>query len=538
MKGSHRAFALGAATAAVLATGCIEWFPGKVSKGVARLTVRNAGAILMALENDTVCGFSSGVQPVIDGELGTIGTATWTVSNCELAFVDQLEQDCLGEGQRINGRVVVSASKTITGWISGDPNEPIVPETEDAARLELSAQLFDFKVETSTGPEWLKMKSGTLQVVAVPRLALVDDAGACAAATPNVLFEEIAYRDAELHVNSSDRSFDVSVPVASLGAQAGIGKSGQENLLWGDITVWDSDESFEALELDPDYDANQYRDSYLCQQNYTLPLSHSCSLKEELGQGAARLFVRAFGYTYLAVDDDETCGFGGFIGAIPDDMEGIPFVDEKVTAIWNTYGCELAAFDSQLISRDCRNLDVLMRGSATVDARKEVVGEADVGNPPILPRTRREVTVEIGRMELEDADIWEQGPGAIESYMTVESGTLSGTMHPITGESAAQPGVYSIPTPVVDFSEISVQGAYVAVHDQGKTFRFFVERAGLRAFRGSFEDDTNWIAGEILVNGTPVQVSGDLQPEYSQDVFNATYSCTEDLLEVIPTHRP
>lgn len=60
-----------------------------VGIGVARLTVRNAGAVTKLIDRDARCGFASEAvlaNPKLEGTSGSLGTATWTVSNCELRF--------------------------------------------------------------------------------------------------------------------------------------------------------------------------------------------------------------------------------------------------------------------------------------------------------------------------------------------------------------------------------------------------------------------------------------------------------------------
>ena len=75
-------------TISLFSSACLEQCaPALVGEGVAQLTIRNSGAIIELINADTVCGFESPqVKSAVwvDGEPGKIGTATWTVTECEI----------------------------------------------------------------------------------------------------------------------------------------------------------------------------------------------------------------------------------------------------------------------------------------------------------------------------------------------------------------------------------------------------------------------------------------------------------------------
>ena len=50
---------LGLLGSILMLTSCAQCAPGMVGAGVARLSVRNAGAIVSIISNDTTCGFAS-----------------------------------------------------------------------------------------------------------------------------------------------------------------------------------------------------------------------------------------------------------------------------------------------------------------------------------------------------------------------------------------------------------------------------------------------------------------------------------------------
>src|SRR5688572_13123415 len=70
---------------------CEKCAPDLVGQGLARLTIRNVGAIANAVNADSKCGFESPAiknNPVISGAAGQAGTVTWRVDDCEIEFAD------------------------------------------------------------------------------------------------------------------------------------------------------------------------------------------------------------------------------------------------------------------------------------------------------------------------------------------------------------------------------------------------------------------------------------------------------------------
>jgi hypothetical protein len=57
----------------LLLAGCARLAPGRVAEGVAQLTVRDLGGLLIALNDDAACGFASPAvddHPVVSSALG------------------------------------------------------------------------------------------------------------------------------------------------------------------------------------------------------------------------------------------------------------------------------------------------------------------------------------------------------------------------------------------------------------------------------------------------------------------------------------
>src|SRR5262245_37502316 len=293
-------FAVLAASAAIAAS-CAECAPGRVGSGVSRLTMRNFGAIVDALNRDDRCGFANtSLTAATDGAAGKPGQATWSIDQCALDFTSApLEvTDCNGAKTTITGKVIVSAKKIVRGVLTGDPAQPVAPNTSDAALIEVSrAELDHWEVIASDSDAMLTMISGSISGKLSPQLALDDQEGVCKIPTRNVELSDVVYEQARVHVKSPGHSFDVDVPFSKLYAVNGkIGD--KENALWGEIVVWNSREEVPTDDdgLNPDYDAAKFQQGWGCTEHLAQPPSFECGdvVSQRLAQGAARLSIRDF----------------------------------------------------------------------------------------------------------------------------------------------------------------------------------------------------------------------------------------------------
>src|SRR5262245_21569476 len=163
----------------VYAFGCAECAPGRVSEGVARLTIRNTAEIATLINDDTNCGFESSAvknAAMISGS-GANGSVTWSVDQCTIDLSEpKTETDCNGTTQTTSGRVTVTAKRTIAGTLTGDVDNPVVPGGPDAVTLELTKLEFDhFKVAVSDSDAALTQLDGALSATLHPRLAVAKD---------------------------------------------------------------------------------------------------------------------------------------------------------------------------------------------------------------------------------------------------------------------------------------------------------------------------------------------------------------------------
>ena len=106
-------------------SACITWFPDKVGNGVARLAVRNAGALTSLISVDEVCGFESSkvlTSYTQSAEDGGFGTVTWRVEGCEIDTGSEwrvVKEYCDGTELRVRGKVTITAEKIVDGHVTG-----------------------------------------------------------------------------------------------------------------------------------------------------------------------------------------------------------------------------------------------------------------------------------------------------------------------------------------------------------------------------------------------------------------------------------
>jgi hypothetical protein len=530
-------------------------FGAPLAQGAAQLTAIALGTIANVLEADQTCGFSSPAvlaSAAIQGELGRPGgTATFSiVEPCELTFADPtvLREDCNGKQTIGAGTIRATGSKTLSGYVSGDPLQPIVPTSRDPAEITLSIDFSELSLWTEPGTNRLDVHAGTLAGTVRPRTAIDTETGACSIATPVVLFDEMTWTGADLTIVSADRTFDATIATSNLAAVNGE-RDGVENSITGSIVL--DGETYEipvreGLGLDPEYDRAVFLESFACTKNLELPKSEEdCNMNRPLGDGVARLLVYALGtVTSLANGDQFDCGFGA-TGTLMDPIRVEGDVGEMGEMEWRTEACELA-FDPEEdpFATDCLERGSYMAGLAAVTGNRVVEGIRDEINiifisvDSIIPNHRRAVQVSLEEIRFEDFVAYELDPDQAtpDRRIRIASGIMSAIVEPVTGENV-ESGAFDVPTKVTRMREVHLGEADVTILYLGKTFEVHVDRADLYAFNGSWDQagETNTIQGEISVNGQLVPIApAKLDPAYDQADFDARYACAPDLVATIP----
>lgn len=523
-----------AGTVALLSfSGCPSCAPQTVGEGVARLTVRNVGAMVSLVSADTACGFAATAvagAPVIDGAIGSEGTVTWTVTDCEIDLGEDstISEDCTGGTVTGSGKVTISATKTVGGILTGDATNPVVPGGPDAATITITEATFDnFRVVNSKSENVLTMVSGTIAAVAKPRLAVAASSGACAVATPNVTFSGVAYGAATLYVDTPDNKFDADVTTSDISAQNGV-NGAEENSISGTMTVFDSavDVTGDGA-LDPDYDAADFAAGYACADDLASPESFACvDLTPRLADGAARLSIKLLGTVASLLEADTACGFSSTAVQGAATLTGTPGGSGSIS--FTSTACTLTFPANTMLDSDCEGVQTRVEGSVTVTGTKVVAGRVTgSAENPIVPIVDQPATITLSIV----ADDFMVGSTANENELLARSGTLAGVVKPQV-YVGADTGVCSVSTPNVGFEDVAWSNGDLLVTSASGSFAVSADSSDLTAANGNSPSGVNLLDGSFTIDGTAYDVPGDasgLDPEFSQAAFDDSWQCDADL---------
>ncbi len=529
-------------SAVALGGGCEieQFFPKDVGAGAARLTVRNAVKLIALADADTNCGFSSKhVQDnyVEDGELGGPGTVTWTVDNCVMDFGDTLvpggapSEDCNGEKTTVSGKVTLSATRTVTGTLTGNPENPVIPSSPDAVAITVSADVQDYQIRLSDKTTGLTMHTGHVDESASIHLAQNISLGVCGVPTSDVTLNSIKVTDATYTVDDDGHIFDVDVP--SLEEKAQLGVYGDfENYLEGKITVWDSDVDLnDDHVLDPDYKADEFANSFACVDDLKLPVEYVCKdLTPQLADGAAKLTVNNVGNVISVAAADTRCGFMS-PGVIANAQITGDVGHEGGEAVFRIdQPCALVFPTPTEVARDCSGKTTYAEGTALITGTMRLRGRLS-GDPsqPVIPTSRdpASFTFHIDFQNFRVTD------SVSDQSLEVVEGGIDGRMEPRMAQDTLT-GACSIPTPVSTFDDLAWQpGAVGIVRAAGNALRIDIDGSSLSAQNGNKDGVENKLAGDITVNGTDYQIPLEgapiLDPNYDAAAFNASYACTPNM---------
>lgn len=523
------------ALAALTMAGCPSCAPQTVAEGVARLTVRNVGAMVSLVNANDQCGFASTAvlsAPTVDGAVGSEGTITYTVTDCEIDLGEEttVSEDCTDGTVTASGKVTLSATRRIAGILTGNPESPVVPGGPDAATITITSATFDnFLVVNSKSENRLTMIAGSISGVAKPRLAVAASSGACAIATPNVTFSDIVYGESTVRVQTADNDFEADVTVSAIGAQNGV-NGGEENSISGTMTVFGSaqDVTGDGV-LDADYTAEDFTAAYACTADLADPESFQCAdLTPRLADGAARLSVKMLGTVASLLDADTTCGFSSEAALGAATLEGTPGGDGSLTI--GVSGCQLSFPAETLLDADCNGTQTRVMGTVSVTGTKVLSGRV-TGNAenPIVPVTDQPAVISL----TVNVDDFMVGSSASENSLTGRGGMLMGTVSPVV-YVGAETGVCSVSTPNAVIGDVAWMGGDLLLTSVSGSFALDVSASDLSAANGNTTVGVNALSGTMTVDGTAYNVPGDgagLDPEWTQASHDASWQCNDELAD-------
>lgn len=540
---THRVIVLAALVAAVLSAGCQleRMFPEDVGAGAARLSVRNSVKLISFIDDDTNCGMAS---PAVmqgfrqEGELGGQGTVTWTVEGCTLDFGPELvavSEDCNGAKTLVRGTLVINATKTVQGTLTGNPEQPVIPSSPDAVVYTLSASARDYELQLTDRTSVLTMQRANVDVVAHIHLAQSLSLGVCSVDTSEATLDSIQVRDAVYTVNDGEgHIFDVDVPAVDLSGQ--LGKyADKENWYDGSITVWDSkvDLSDDHV-LDPEYDAEYFQSAFTCREDLKLPYEYVCKpLTPMLAEGAAKLTFANTGGLMGEVVADTRCGFGSPEVIANAEVSGQVGHDGGEVLYRIDTPCTFTYPTKTQLDRDCMGKSSYAEGTAHVTGTMRLRGRV-TGDPaqPIIPTSRDPVELSFD-ISFEN---FKASSSTSDKSLEIVEGSLTGRMKPRMALDSST-GACSIATPVVSFEDVSYREGTVAIlRAAGNALRMRIDGSTLDAQNGDKDGVENMLAGSIVVDGAPYAIPLEqgaepiLDPDYDADDFAASFSCKANLV--------
>ncbi|MBL8949519.1 MAG: hypothetical protein JNK82_01995 [Myxococcaceae bacterium] len=524
-------------------------FSEKLAQGAAQLTVSTFGTIGSAVDDDTRCGFAAAATVAtarLEGSVGSIGSVTFTLPQpCELKYAQKtaVRTDCHGVARELTGTVTVTGTKTVRGWLTGDPAAPVIPNSRDAGKLNIVATLEGLKASDSASTTALTVASGRLGGELGSRLGIDTATGACSIKLPVVYFRGLSWASGQATLHSDGAEYPIELSQSKLDAQAGA-REDHTNWLEGELTLNGTKRTIPVAGgppvLDPAFDAAAHVASYTCMPNLKPAMTEAeCTFEDVLAKNVSRLLVQMAGAVASMVNKNDSCGFDSTLNKLAP-VEVIGDSGEIGSMKWAVNGCELEPSGDMVIDTGCTGGRRLVSGRAEVTGTRNVVGERETRLlvvASIIPRTRDAVTLDLTEVALSDFAAWSVAPGQTSpaGKLTVRSGTLLTNMNPIIGELASDPGRFEIPTPVAKFNTVMLRGARASLESGVKRFTLDLPDVTLTAQAGTFKGRSNVVSGTVKLGTSTIAVPEmPLDPTFMQAAFDSSYACTPDLRAVVP----
>jgi hypothetical protein len=521
----------------------------------ARLTVSSVGTVAGLVASNSTCGFATpavvGAEETT-GTVGEVGTVTRTITDCviELPAATALGTDCTGASKgSAGGKVTVSGTQVFSGVRTGNPAAPVIPASDSPVVLDLTLVFDNFTVTSGDGTTSLTHRSGALHAALRPRVALDLD-GACSIQTGITEFSDLRYTDGVLSLASSLGTFGFTISDSDFYAVAGNWGPAATNVIDGTVEIDGTTFRIptDGLGLNPAYDEAAYNNGWQCQPKLYKPVSHQCLPTSPYAQAAARGLIKVVGVATSLLDGNTTCGFNApaVLGAgVATCASGgaPPCAGDMVWTVGTA--CEVLNVPDPTpavkVSSNCATpaQETYVHGKVVATGTKTLTGNLTGANPPIVPVSREAGVVALTELTLTDFVVYDLAAGDTNppKLRITFTGTVTGTLRPIGGESATNAGVYSIFTPVARFENIAIKSGTITLEQNGVPLRLELGAAELDALNGSFAGESNALSGAFNLLGVEQALLVPmLDPAFNQATFDAGYACTPDLKEPVPAN--
>jgi hypothetical protein len=506
----------------------------EIAQGVARLSVQALASLSALVARDERCGFASANAvrgATVEGRPGEMGREVRRVRGCRLQLAPRSRafDDCQGGYVEVEGGVVVDAEQVLTGVVTGDRDNPILPVREDPAvvrfeRVELDAFGLRLVSDTASAAPSIRFLDGRMSGTLTPRFARGASVDACVVPTPIVRFDDVRLSEARTTLVVPGTG-TVSVDVESAGLAALSGRwDGAVNTLTGTVTIdgqrW-SVPTAAGEGLVPDFDEADFGASWACTTGLASPVSFECDPTDGVVDGVARLTPLAIGAIVPLIEADARCGFASAAATMATTAGGGPGSEADVTT--RITGCRLELPRDTAIGTDCNGDAVIARGAVTVSGSRVIRGfVTGVAAQPVVP-TAADAT----RYALQlDFDGFSARPSAAGSPgLTLATGRIDATVVPGLALDTSV-GACTLPTPAARMS-LGLRELEARVVSGGMTL-------GVRT-SGSLEAESgpaNQLSGRLSVGATEYTVPLDgsvLDPQFDAARYAASFACTPNL---------
>jgi hypothetical protein len=513
----------------------------KPAQGASALSVKLFGVVARQIDADMQCGFAkAGLSGVPMGDLGTKSSMVFTLpAPCTLTFATPtvVDSDCTGHKTRLSGSVTVTGTKTLSGYLTGDPSEPVVPATSSPAAFDLTITANELLLSDDS-PNTMVAHSGGLKGTLTPKTGLDSKTHACSIVTP-IAHITLAHNDMSVEVNNGSIVVPLTLHTSALEAQTGT-NGGHTNYLAGQVTAANQMLPIPSAGaqpvLDPSYDPAAFTASFMCNPNLTMPATESdCAFTRPLAEGAARLLVRDAAGAVQLINNNQFCGFQN-TDLLQNPIEVIGDPGELGEMAWAA-NCNVGSGGLTGLSNDCFGVTTTMEGIAGMSAIRVVDGLRDQKCGGFLDLFCADTIHPIQPNDVLfqfNAGFANFAVGTADAKLVLHSGSMSATVRTMQGQNAFT-GEFDVATPIASFDAVALSGADVSLITGAKTFRFSIAGAQLQAFSGSFGGGHNSLAGAITVDGVPVNLGNlPLQTPYDQTKFDQGYACTPGLVSTLP----
>lgn len=513
---------------------------------ISRLALLDVANAIELVNDDRRCGFESDAaiagQQIL-GEPGSEGIVIRRVDSCAIDLAINPEKypyfGCDSNAGIARGGFKFSGTRTISGRLTGDDRNPVIPSSSEALAIDVERVEFSgFEIARKDKAGSLALVSGSVSGRARIGLAAAADDGLCRVATPNAKLEEITFDNIAVRFTNLLKIREVNIGASILNATNGR-FAGDENFLQG-VLVLDGipiaiPNNNEAPLFDPEYSPGAFEATFACPGGQVeQPVNFQCGdINSFIAENTARISFLAFVDLVALVSNDRRCGFESAAAKSSATFSGTVGGDGALTH--RVTDCTIELPEPVRLEADCLGNSDIASGKVTISAVKILRGtRTDDLLRPILPKIDAPLTLEITSARLENF-FAQRGTRA-----GLISGSLSGKMVPRVAQGTTR-NFCSVGTPIAELSEINLAGATVRLTTPtGIVTATTDQSTSLSGINGAWRGKENAMWGTLAVNGQSFSLpfdgapkSGEFEPTYSRTTFAESWQCDSALARPI-----